>query len=382
MPSLIQPRFVALDSAQLSDWARAHLSANMEQRRKARLFEDGLVENAIIPLISWHHLEELIGTENISAAEAAITLLSSLPLVAWFECANGGSGLSTVVRMLAAELLGSLEYPEGDALVVRDVVRNRCLRIGEGSQMMAPYLEIWRDLQPHLWADAKERRESFSITASQLFEINDMKVKDALRRGIRQGENLARQLASMQLSLQRDISKFGDDRIADHADVSARFFTSVRQTGPTSPKSVAELTLWMLEMQDIDPDEIGPETTFGEIFILGLFRKQLALAARAVNVDPTRVKAVRMEQLPTWLIERSLARHRQVQLERRGSEPIDAHLASLAPYADVTFVDRRTAEALRQAHHKKSLPENLLRSVLKSRPYSRVLSSLSSIDVS
>jgi hypothetical protein len=368
MTGLVRTRTVALDTAQLADWARDRASARAERRRRAELFETVLAEQGALVMLSWHHVEELLGTETLSAAAEAIDLLAALPAVAWIEPADGEGGLPTVVDLLAAELAEALDQPKASVHLVRDAVLLKKLRTGSGATAVGKYLQIWRDLQPYLWKSARQSREIFAITASTLFDHNKMKVSDILRAGARQGEALERQFAHLQLALQRDISLHGDQRLDNHAGLSGAFLDMVRGAG-ARPASGAELLHWVLEQQGVDLSELDDDATFGDISALGHFRKQMTNAAEVGQLDPAKVREVDMKRIPSWLMETALRRHRQVHLERRGSELNDAHLAGLAAYADVTFVDKRTREALRQAIHAKSLPMALLNTYAKNGPY-------------
>jgi hypothetical protein len=375
MANLIRPRIVSLDTAQLSGWARDRASRDADKQRLAERFEQGLAECGVLVMLSWHHVEELLGTESQSAAEVAMDLLAALPAVAWIEAADGEQGISSVVDILGAELAVAVEAPTATASTVRDLVLARHLRTGSGEQAVAKYLPVWRDLQPTLWAQAVRRREIYAITASNFFAPKPMKVRDILKASTHQGEALDRRLSAMQLALQRDISLHGDKRIEDHAGLSQAFFDIVRDAGG-SPKSGAELLQLVLDKQGLTLDELDEDATFADISALGHFRVQMVNAADAAGLDPARAKAVAIDRLPSWLVETALRKHRQADLERKGSEPNDAHLAGLASYADVTFVDRRTKETLRQAIQAKSLPRPLLKGVEKNGRYIQALERL------
>lgn len=62
-----------------------------------------------------------------------------------------------------------------------------------------------------------------------------------------------------------------------------------------------------------------------------------------------------------------MRRHAQDQPERKGSELNDTHLLCLAPYADRTFVDKRTLESARRARNKSPMFEGLTTGVARAR---------------
>jgi hypothetical protein len=54
-----------------------------------------------------------------------------------------------------------------------------------------------------------------------------------------------------------------------------------------------------------------------------------------------------------------MRRYSQDQPERKGSELNDTHMLCLAPYADQTFVDKRTLESARRARSKSPMFDRL-----------------------
>jgi hypothetical protein len=74
-------------------------------------------------------------------------------------------------------------------------------------------------------------------------------------------------------------------------------------------------------------------------------------------------------RLPCGVIQQTVARFHPETREWDGSELSDRHLACLAAYAYVTYVDRRTFEAFRQARQKVPVLSTLVHRVEKAGPY-------------
>lgn len=126
-------------------------------------------------------------------------------------------------------------------------------------------------------------------------------------------------------------------------------------------------------MKGIEAADIGPATTLGDLDDIGIFRNQLKVAAEALGLSwPLLKQQVRMEQFPSSIIDRALRRYGQDVPERKGSELTDGHLACLAAYADLTFVDKRTKENLRQASQKSAAFASVVRAVEKAAGYSDI----------
>jgi hypothetical protein len=67
---------------------------------------------------------------------------------------------------------------------------------------------------------------------------------------------------------------------------------------------------------------------------------------------PDLICRVKEDHLPCGVIQQAIAQYHPDTREWDGSELTDRHLACLSAYADITYVDKRTHEASRQARQK------------------------------
>ena len=68
---MIRPIIVSLDSSQWAKWLDDALRPGRSRMRTARSFHQRLICDGIIPLFSWHHLEELLGIADLGLARAS-----------------------------------------------------------------------------------------------------------------------------------------------------------------------------------------------------------------------------------------------------------------------------------------------------------------------
>lgn len=97
--------------------------------------------------------------------------------------------------------------------------------------------------------------------------------------------------------------------------------------------------------EDVDLSEIGPDMTVNELGDLAAFRRRLRLVNERLGFSwPDLKTRVTEARLPSGLVQSALRQHRQDLPERKGGELIDQYLVCVAPYADVTYVDKRMHE--------------------------------------
>jgi len=132
---------------------------------------------------------------------------------------------------------------------------------------------------------------------------------------------------------------------------------------------------WLSWVTGLDRKEIYNSATMDEVTQKFVFQKWLESASEAVGEvwrDQT-VLELKKTQIPSWVIQSTLDLVRQDLPENKGSDLNDRYLACLAPYADETFVDKRTWENTRRARHKSSDFTKLTRSIRKSIPYYQII---------
>jgi hypothetical protein len=136
-----------------------------------------LLENWI-PVISWHHIEELIRHRDEAVAENRMQFLLALPQVAWIWCANGLDFIGSVVDVQAAEIQVYLSA-ECDSVKKRLLAtRDRLLRFGVLSKILA--LSLWRNLRPYAIGMGKNQQKIALICHSKS-NVNDDTPLSALK---------------------------------------------------------------------------------------------------------------------------------------------------------------------------------------------------------
>lgn len=132
-----------------------------------------------------------------------------------------------------------------------------------------------------------------------------------------------------------------------------------------------------MEALSIDLSEIGPDTTVADVGDMAAFRKKLTvLNERLLLSLPEVIARVREDRLPSGIISNAIRRFHPDTRKWDGSELNDRHLACLAAYADVTYVDKRTHEAFRLARQKSETFTSLVRHVEKAGEYRDIATQL------
>jgi len=169
--------------------------------------------------------------------------------------------------------------------------------------------------------------------------------------------------------LASDIKERGDKRIHSPQQTSQTFMAEVAQMGWDLTRG-ADPALQILLAMGVEMSDIGPNTTVADAGRLAAFRKKLEVVNRSLGLPWPALKAkVTEDRLPSSVIQAALDKFRPDTVEWKGSDLPDGYLACLTAYADVTFVDKRTHEALRQARQKVPALAAILKRVEKGGDY-------------
>lgn len=366
-------RLVALDSSQLGDLARDRSSADAGRRLHAKRFQRALIGEAAVPLLCFHHLEELMQHEDDRVVRRRLDYLCSLPALAWIVPADGQPGIGTIVDILAAEARIALDHPTFDAQGVVAAARRSLIRFGSGERAMEPIEEIWPTLAGLARTRTAKSREIVAITSGNIPSVRDIRVSQLVAGSLRNPLEAQRLTAAMERSLADDIASRGDRRIGDAGGVAAAFFDRVRGEARSLYAPSSNPITEDLHRRGIRPEDLEGDPTVGDLIDLIEFRSKLDVIKQACGLDCTALsERGAMRRLPAWTIENGLRRHGQRRPRNAGGDLTDRQLACLAPYADLTFVDKRTAEDVRRVCAADPSQTPLLQGVRKVAPYGKV----------
>ncbi len=344
--TLLEVAITAPDTSHWADWIDAAIRPASPKAQVALGLHRRLLDQGRIPLLSWHHLEELLVVDDPANASARVAYLQSLPMMAWMRM-PGERGLGGIVDILTAE---AIAYDSGCRTMaeVRDQVRSRLLTTGTGLAAIGEDGWVW-DVARLIM---RKRRQHIGMVSA----LSGMRTMD-------EGQTVG-QLCGQEIRAPADRrkvmaathwkaylrAKTADPRRSDAEafEMANDFVRRVMEEMPAEDVTVRQLIVDTYGRQGIDEREIRDECTIAELSELGTFRSHLRIVAETAGIPFERLKRVSMRSLPSWRIADALQRHGQERPTRPGSDVHDQHLAVLAAYTDVLFVDKRTLEDFRR----------------------------------
>jgi len=375
---LLKSSLVALDSSHWADLIKAATSPSSAMRAKARAFPAQLLAQGCVPLLCWHHFEELLAIEDDAIVDARLAFIESLPFIAWIQSLDEPHGFGAITDVVAAEAMAICDGAD-TPLAVRDQARARLVRSWRALDAIGPDRWVWHLLRP----DILERNicsRTITAIAPVKFMDGSTPVRALMAQSLRSADEVKVQFAAMTRMLTGEIARHGDRRIENPQDLAATFCADTAQLAPWSSASVGEFVIGVAEAQGVRAEEITPEMTVDQLGELGVFRSKLRIIAEKTGHTVDELwQRVRMDQCPHWIIEDGLGRYRPALAERRGSDLNDGYLAVLAAYADHLYVDKRKAENFRQASGKAPALNALIGRIWKAAHYADIPQQLAEV---
>ena len=222
---------------------------------------------------------------------------------------------------------------------------------------------------------------STAISRWRAVDIDNTRIADWMDKPLREEGDAVHMLQHLRNGLAKEITERGDKRITDPSAMADVFMAQIAREGQTiAVGSDLPAIIKFLVNAGLDLEDIDPSATFAETMDLLIFHKRLRIVAQANGLPLQELKrTVTRNRLPVTVIEECMRSHAQDQPERKGSELNDVHLLCLAPYADVTYVDKRTLESVRRAKSKEAVFAKLIGRVDKAGSYGEIFSALPSL---
>lgn len=329
------------------------------------------MEQGRVPLLSWHHLEELLGGRDDQCAADRVASLQAMPFIAWMRLPKFEQGLGSIVQIFAAEVMAVCEG-HSDLASVRDCARSQLLMTGNGCQAIGEHGWVWEGLRSIIHSQQDHVTSVASVGSMQTFDgthtigqLSKMKIADP-------ASIKAKLSAIHQQAFRQALRGTDGDEVKARA-MADDFIAQTVAAVPSPGSSVRELLIATLSSQGVDEAEIRDEDMIGDLMRLGYFRKQLLLVAEATGRSFSDLKHVSMSLIPSFAIGEAIQAHRQPREKLPGSDLNDRHLAVLAAYCDVLYVDKRTSEDLRQVRRREPIIDSLMGEVRKAANFEELL---------
>lgn len=373
---LIVPKFVSLDTSQLGRWIDDHFSNVDIIRLRAREFYSWVDSHFITITLSLNRIQELICHDSEYVARRRLEFIRNLGMLAWVKGKNGGFG--SFIDVLYFEIMNAATSENVSISEVRNLTRRDLFQVGSGEQLLGSSCEPWIRIRPLMLASAQRAREIVTLARSNAIDIKDVKLDDIVTgKRILKGKELDQRLLTIRNSIYHNIQQTGDDRVEEKFELVNSFMSSVVDLASPLPETPEDMLKSIINKYGINMEEASKNTTLGDLGRMYQMQKLLDIAAGSGG-DGLETGAICKNSLPTYQFFDAINSLNFKHNVNRGSDISDEYLASTAIYSDITFVDKRMAEKIRQIKIAKPEIAEILNLILPVCSYDKIPSVLSS----
>lgn len=376
MAVLIIPRLIALDSSIIGNVARDFYHSNQQNQKKAMRFLDCLSSKNLIPLITWHHIEELLQHNDEAVVDNRIHFIKNFPMVAWFDSVNSQGVVGSILDIQATELSWLIDNPSITLEVVIQKTKDKLLKFGSGQDLVSIFNydeETWKQIRENLAHRQERCREVASIGHAKMGDDETEKLTKLSDWQLRSPEETLRELKKLGIKLEKDLMDRGDKKLSDHKLVAQEFIKDVYKHGTRLYYSKGSVRENFLKSFDLNPEDLSSKNTIEDIGYTAIFRKKLKILAEKLSINYEDLfRTIKEDCCPSWLIWREVDKVLKTANRACGSNITDKYHSILALYVDILIVDKRVHEIFRQVIRKNEVIKKIIAKVVKLSDYGNI----------
>ncbi len=375
---IAKPRFVAIDTALLGHLAADLFGADSGRRARALLTTASLNHGAWIPLITWHHVEELLRYGDVSAVSDRVSLLRSFSRIAWLAPPERPYDLATVLDLLRCEIRGILKVTPHSHGALVNYVKGQLLQFGQPEDIRI--LSDWREARPLLEGRSERAREVVSIAHTEVDQLPKRPLAALERAAMRPIDDLRQLFTTNAQALAEQMSNRGDPRLRDATGSAARFYEQ-RMADIVAVQSLpGNAKARFLRTLDLTVDDVADDVSSDELVKVATRRHKVKVALSSTGVNLEEVwPSLRRATIPSEYVQDAIGSERQSAQRASGSDLYDSYIASMSPYIDAVLVDKRTLHYIKLAAARDTALHPFVSSAMRAPTYAEIPRVLSEV---
>ncbi len=344
-----------IDTFALNNMAKDYFHEEKIIKEKVNKFLNELYIRGAIPIITWHHIEEMLSHKNDEISAKSIAFIRALPFVAvlkseieWFI----GSIVDIDKEEIQTIIMCENEIEIG--LIIQDTCRS-IYKFCSGANIIDPLIQDMETIRQVVLSKVHKSKEIASISrATSLKAHYKHKFSDIKNMGNYTYSDEATNIIKddMLSKLTQEINEHGDKRISSESaeKMAIDFISDIK-----IDDSIVDIPMvdMIRKNSGLSKDEFKKIKSWEDLECVPIFKARLKqIAEKFSEYDRNKIINLNEEQCPTWLLWKEIYKIRIKAERASGSDINDAFLAGLCLYSDLTIVDKRTHEYLTQIKRK------------------------------
>ena len=373
---LKEPFLVAIDSFVLNDISRDYFHTDKNKQKIANDFINKFYMSGAIPIITWHHIEELLAHYDDTVVFKSIEFLRKLPLVIVIS-SESEYFLGSMLSIEREEISTILNSKESSIGFVLEETNKRIYKLCSGKEIIDPLLSVIDVLRERVLLKVNGSKEIASISRAKALKPHyEYKLSDIknMKNYTYSQEATRAILDDMKYKLIKEIEQQGDKKIFSAEAVATDFISSIEIDSNIVDKPMIDV---IRENSGLSKKEFEKIKSWEDLECIPIFQSRLETISNMLpNLDRDSILSIHEDDCPTWLLWKELYKIRTKAERASGSDINDALLAGLCLYSDLTIVDKRTHEYLTQIKRKNTILKDYIGRFEKLSGYTELLNYL------
>jgi hypothetical protein len=345
--TILCTRFVAIDSSTLNKLAKDLLGTDAHLRDHAASILDSLHADNWIPVITLHHLSEMVQHADPTLAVERLRFLRRFPLLAYVKPMDGHRFPATIVDIAAREVRAVISGARTLNEVITKV-RDDLFNVATGEELISNHPDDVDMLRSQAIPQHDEQKIIASIARSDAGKNRHTKLKTMMAGHQRTATGRLQFAAKFQNRLKEQLMKHGDERLINADAVASEFALSMLTRIKGVPENDPFVVQRLLGLSGLSLSDVDPEMTVEDLGFLVNHRANLDIISDVLKRGRLSVQEVPQDLCPSWRLRREILRRQNAAARVKGSNLTDGYLLGLAFYADAIEVDKRTLDFVRQ----------------------------------
>ncbi|MCK5536603.1 MAG: hypothetical protein KAI79_07235 [Bacteroidales bacterium] len=371
-----EPFLVAIDSFVFNDISRDYFHEDKNKHKKANDFLNKFYMSGSIPIITWHHIEELLAHHDDEVVFKSIELLNQLPLVSVINL-EIEYFLGSILSIEREEISNILSSKESNIGAVIEETSKKIYKLCSGKELIEPLLSVIDVLRERVLSKVNSSKEMSSISRAKALKPHyEYKLSDIknMKNYTYSQEATRAILDDMKYKLIKEIGQQGDKKIFSAEAVATEFISSIKIDSNIVDKPMIDL---ICKNSGLSKKEFEKIKSWEDLECIPIFQSRLETISNMLpSLDRDSILSIPEDDCPTWLLWKELYKIRTKAERASGSDINDALLAGLCLYSDLTIVDKRTHEYLTQIKRKNTILKDYMGRFEKLSGYTELLTYL------
>jgi len=367
------PFLVAIDSFVLNDITRDYFHNDPIKNKKAEEFINAFYMRGAVPVLTLHHIEEMLAHKNDEVSAKSIAFIRELPLLAVIKSPIPYF-IGSIIEIESVEIATILQYESTDLNFIISNTKKKIYSFVSGIDFIDPLIPILGTIRQEVLSKTNKDKIIASISRAtalkghyqyKLSEVKNMKDYSYSEKATKYILN------DMKKKLIQELKSNGDKKMVDIEKIADEFISTIKLDKNISKIPMIDM---IKENSEATDEEFENIKNWADLECIPIFRDRLrVISTRFPKSEQNRILNLKESNCPTWLLWKELYKIRIKAQRASGSDINDAFLAGLCLYANLTIVDKRTHEYLIQIKRKCNLLKEHIGQVEKLSHYSKLL---------